>query len=243
MSTTNNIIERLKIDQEYYRGVGKNYISNSDIGTLLKNPKMFGVERSDDLNLAKGRLFHQLLLEPNKAQDFPVIDVSSRNTKAYKEFVKECGTFALLSKEVNEVYSYVEEVERNIRFLKLINNCEKEVPKVGELFGAPFKGRADMVTDDCIYDLKTTRNIHEFRWSAKRYNYDSQAYIYQELFGKPMVFLVVCKETLQTGIFTCSNLFIESGRDKVERAVDVYERFFGQNPDEDINTYYITEEL
>ena len=115
MSTTNNIIEKLKNDQEYYRGVGKEYISNSDIGTLLRNPKMFGSERPDDLNLAKGRLFHQMLLEPEKAHDFPVIDVGSRNTKRYKEFVAEIGTFALLLKEVNEVHSYVTQVERNVR--------------------------------------------------------------------------------------------------------------------------------
>ena len=238
-----NVINKLKNDQEYYYGIGKQYISNSDIGTLLRNPKMFGSERPDDLNLAKGRLFHQMLLEPEKTHDFPVIDVSSRNTKRYKEFVAEIGTFALLLKEVNEVHSYVKAVNANFDFFTLINNCEKEIPQIGELFGAPFKGRADMVTEDCVYDLKTTRNIHEFRWSAKRYNYDSQAYIYQELFEKPMVFLVVCKETMQTGMFTCSNLFIESGRDKVEKAVGVYERFFGEDPEENINAYYITEQL
>ena len=30
---------------------------------------------------------------------------------------------------------------------------------------------------------------------------------------------------------------------KVERAVEVYKRFFGENPMEDINSYYISEEL
>ena len=140
-----NVINKLKNDQEYYYGIGKQYISNSDIGTLLRNPKMFGSERPDDLNLAKGRLFHQMLLEPEKAHDFPVIDVSSRNTKRYKEFVAEIGTFALLLKEVNEVHSYVKAVNANFDFFTLINNCEKETPQIGELFGAPFKGRADMV--------------------------------------------------------------------------------------------------
>jgi hypothetical protein len=75
------ILNKLKDNNEYYHGVGKQYLSNSDIGALLNNPKMFGVSREDDINLAKGRLFHELLLEPDKAIDFPVIDVSSRNTK------------------------------------------------------------------------------------------------------------------------------------------------------------------
>ena len=52
------ILNKLKDNNEYYHGVGKQYLSNSDIGTLLNNPKMFGVSREDDINLAKGRLFH-----------------------------------------------------------------------------------------------------------------------------------------------------------------------------------------
>ena len=31
-----NIIEILKDDNEYYNGIGRQYLSNSDIGTLLK---------------------------------------------------------------------------------------------------------------------------------------------------------------------------------------------------------------
>ena len=37
------VIEKLREDQEYYGGVGKQYLSNSDIGTLLKNPEDFGI--------------------------------------------------------------------------------------------------------------------------------------------------------------------------------------------------------
>ena len=238
-----NVIEKLKDDKEYYHGVGKQYISNSDIGALLKNPKLFGVSREDDINLAKGRMFHQLLLEPEKAHDFPIVDVSSRNTKKYKEFVAEIGTFALLSKEVDDVMSYVHAINSNFDFFNIIEGSEHEVPVIGELFGVPFKGKADIVTEYDVYDLKTTRNIHEFKWSARRYNYDSQAYIYQELFGKPMTFLVVCKETLQTGKFVCTENFVDGGREKVEMAVEVYKRFFGDNPMEDIDSYYHTEAL
>lgn len=239
----NTIIELLKNDKEYYNGVGKEYISNSDIGTLLRTPKDFGTPREDDVNLAKGRLFHQLILEPEKVQDFPTIDASNRNTKKYKEFVAELGTFALLNKEVDDTMAYVNAIKSNFDFFKLISQSEYEVPIIGELFGVPFKGKADMVTEDTIYDLKTTRNINEFRWSTKRYNYDSQAYIYSELFERDIIFLVVCKETLQTGAFTCSDDFIESGRKKVERAVDVYKRFFGKEAKEDIRSYYLVDEL
>ena len=81
------ILEQLKNDKEYYSGIGKNYLSNSDIGTLLKNPKEFGLDRPDNINFAKGRLFHQYILEPNKITGCHSIDVSSRNTKKYKEYI------------------------------------------------------------------------------------------------------------------------------------------------------------
>ena len=41
----NEIIEKLKDDKEYYGGVGKQYLSNSDIGALLNNPKEYGASR------------------------------------------------------------------------------------------------------------------------------------------------------------------------------------------------------
>jgi hypothetical protein len=53
------ILELLKDDREYYGGVGKNYLSNSDIGTLLENPKEYGKPREDNKAFAEGRYFHQ----------------------------------------------------------------------------------------------------------------------------------------------------------------------------------------
>ena len=36
---SDTIIKQLKDDKEYYGGIGKNYLSNSDIGALLFKPK------------------------------------------------------------------------------------------------------------------------------------------------------------------------------------------------------------
>ena len=62
-----DIISKLRDDEEYYNGIGRQYLSNSDIGTLLKNPKDFGTKREDSKEFAMGRYFHQLFLEPSKA--------------------------------------------------------------------------------------------------------------------------------------------------------------------------------
>ena len=80
-------INRLLIDEDYYGSFGKQYLSNSDIGSLLNNPKDFRKPQPDNINFHKGRYFHQLILEPDKASETNFIDVSSRVTKAYKETV------------------------------------------------------------------------------------------------------------------------------------------------------------
>jgi len=77
-----NILELLKNDREYYSGVGKNYLSNSDIGTLLSNPQDYGKSRGDNKSFAEGRYFHQLILEPEKAAATPFVDASTRNDEA-----------------------------------------------------------------------------------------------------------------------------------------------------------------
>jgi len=103
-----------------------------------------------------------------------------------------------------------------------------EQPGIVRLFGNMWKGKADIINEDeqLIIDLKTSADISKFKWSANKYNYDSQAYIYKEMFGYDMLFIVMDKTTHQIGIFDCSDEFYESGRDKVVRATESYELFF-----------------
>lgn len=118
-----------------------------------------------------------------------------------------------------------------------------EEPAVGEIKNMMWKGKADIVTNDCIIDLKTTGDINKFKWSAKAYNYDSQCYIYQQLFDRPLVFYVIDKATGQLGIFRPTENFIRGGEAKVERAIEVYNRFFSEDSTDDIANHYIDETL
>ena len=151
------ILEKLTDDQEYYHGAGKNYLSNSDIGTLLRNPKEFGVSRPDTKEFAVGRYFHQVILEPDKAEEFPVIDVATRNNKAYREFIAEKQIeIALLQKEKDDVHSWVSAINSNIIFFDELYspNNEYEVPMIKEIKGLMWKGKADILAPDKIIDLK-----------------------------------------------------------------------------------------
>lgn len=241
-----NIIEILKDDKEYYGGVGKKYLSNSNIYNLLKNPKAFGLSQDDSKELLFGRHFHHLILEPEKAKDVEYVDVKSRVSKAYKEYVAENNSgMVMLKHEVEHAERLVKAMMGNEYFRDLIMDDfnEYEVPAIGEIEGALWKGKADIVGTDCLYDLKTSSDIGRFKYKVNDYNYDSQAYIYQELFGKPLVFLVIDKTSEMLGEYTVSEDTLDRGRRKVAKAVEVYNKFFSEKATLDINQYFFNEEV
>lgn len=243
---SDKIIKQLKDDKEYYGGVGKNYLSNSDIGALLSNPKEYGVQKEDNVNFSKGRLFHHLILEPEKVQDWNTVDVSSRNTKKYKEILAESNEpFLLLQKEYDDITELAKVMTANIDFYDMIyaNGNQFEVPAIGEIGGVMWKGKADIVCDECLIDIKTTSDINKFIYSARMYNYDSQAYVYHTLFGKPLKFLVIDKTNGQLGVFETTTDFIEKGAEKVQKAIEVYNKFFGKDATDNVKQYYRHVEL
>lgn len=240
-------LELLKDDEQYYKGIGKKYLSNSDIGSLLNDPATFGVPKENNVNFVKGRLFHYMLIEPEKVGTIPFIDIGSRNAKAYKDAVNNSEEdIILLKKEVLEIEYLAGAMKNNSYFASHIYEMgnQYEVPAIKEVFGLIWKGKTDILkADNLIIDLKSTSNLKDFKWSAKKYNYDSQAYLYREFFGKDMLFLVGEKGTNKLAEFPCAESFYESGKHKVEQAVEQYHRFFGSNPTEDIRSWFHKEEL
>ena len=124
------------------------------------------------------------------------------------------------------------------------SDTEYETPGINEINGEMCQGNSDIINhnEKLVIDLKTTADIQKFKWSASKYNYDSQAYIYSELFGYEMVFIVIDKNTGQLGIFDCSPEFYAKGQDKVQRAVESY-RLFYKNNDFDPKQYVINKTL
>mgnify|MGYP003649428423 FL=1 len=85
--------------------------------------------------------------------------------------------------------------------------------------------------------------MDDFRYSAKKYSYDSQAFLYQQIFGVPMKFLAIEKRSGRTAIFECSEEFLAGGEEKVYKAMDVYRRFFGEDATEDVSQYFFISQL
>jgi hypothetical protein len=153
------------------------------------------------------------------------------------------GEICLLQHEVDKIELMQEAVMDNSICRGLIQG-DFEVPAITELFGNKWKGKADIINHDekLIIDLKTTSDIDKFRWSASKFNYDSQAYIYSNLFGYEMLFMVIDKETLRIGLFDCSPDFYKTGEEKVRKATDAYDLFY-KTEDFDSKQYLITKTL
>ena len=211
------IIEKLRNDEDYYGEYGQQFLSNSNIYNLLKFPKLFRVSQPKTKAMLEGSYFHTAMLEPEKLKDYQVIDIASRSTKAYKEACPE-GEILLLQKEKEHLDNLVNTMQDNLEIFDVIyaEGNEFEVPAIQSI---------------------------KFMYSCKTYNYDSQAYLYQRFFNRPLRFYVIDKQSLQLGIYDCSANFIEGGKNKVEKATEIYNKFFSNDKSHDINNYIHKEVL
>jgi len=262
------ILEKLENDDHYYGKFGKQYLSASNIRSLLYFPTEFG-KFEKTLPLLEGRYFHTKILEPEKIGTIPVMDMATRNNKAFKQHCLENDLDSydiLLQKEKDHLENLVDSLVSRWDVFDIIygNNIEYEIPNIMELNGVKFKGKCDILNKNSFYikveddngniteveypegaviDLKTTSNVHKFRHSCREYCYDSQAYIYQKLFNKPMLFVVIDKRTSEVKFAPCSQEFIDSGQHKVEKAIKVFKKFFSDDKTHNISDYIYKEIL
>ena len=103
------ILEKLKDDDNYYGDFGKQWLSNSDIGALLNSPRNFQ-KRDEKVHAAylQGGYFHTMILEPHKLDNYQIVNVSTRNSKAYRDI----GHAALLQREVDNMHEMKRVLEK-----------------------------------------------------------------------------------------------------------------------------------
>lgn len=229
-------IEKLLDDKHYYGEFGSKFISNSNIKPMMDDIEGFCYRRRKKIKEDKsaemlfGNLFHHMVLEPHKLEDYSFVDVGSRNTKKYKEAKEQNnGEELLLQPEHDKCLKMADKLLSNKEAFDLIDltETEKEVPEFGMVLDGgiyQWKGKADIVNEKLgvVVDLKTTSSLDRFSSSSRTYNYDSQAYIYRKLFNKEVVFLVMDKNTFKIAIVHPSDAAYERGEEKVARAEELY---------------------
>ena len=231
-----SLIEKMDDDDFYYGHLGKVALSSSIIKTLLKSPKEYlrylnkgGDEDSQPLR--DGKLFHWRVLEPHKFDDLHVIDVSSKNTRAFKDAVIHEGNMVFTKKEVDNAITLAEAMTRNQEIADYLEGSDFEVPQIQMIDGIPIRGKADILKGNEIIDLKTTADLRGFMYSARKFGYDLQAYLYLQLFPECDTFTFICidKKTQDLGIYSCSEEFLASGKEKLERGLALYKKYFADN--------------
>ena len=160
------IIDRLRNDDDYYGEYGNQFLSNSHINKLLKNPMSLYDKTPNNPNFLVGGYFHTAILEPDKLKNYKVVECTTRNTKKYKEI--SGGELCLLQHEVDKIEVLIDKVIKNDVCKGLIqpSNYEYELPGITEINGVKWKGKADIINHDdkLIVDLKTTSDLDAFRW-------------------------------------------------------------------------------
>ena len=95
------ILKKLEQDEHYYGDFGNQYLSNSHVGRLIKDPlRAFEPSKPSPAFLVGG-YFHTCILEPNKIDKYKVVKSTTRNTKEYKDV--SGGELCLLQHEVDTI--------------------------------------------------------------------------------------------------------------------------------------------
>ena len=236
------LLDNMFEDDFYYGYLGKNALSSSSLKMLIQSPKTYKYVTKygsgETQALRDGKLFHTMILEPHKIDDLVIVDVATKAGKAYKE-AKEQGLDVYTTKEIKDAERLADALLRNDEAISYMNKAQFEVPAISMIDGIPFRAKADILKDNLIVDLKTTTGLNEFRYSASKYSYDLQAYLYREMFGVDnFTFVAIDKGSLDIGIFECSDEFYESGKRKLEQGIANYKYFFGSD-EVDLNQYVL----
>jgi hypothetical protein len=237
------LLDNMMSDEFYYGYLSKAALSSSSAKMLIGSPKTYTYVTKygspESQALRDGWLFHTAILEPEVFDSQVFVDVESKNSKAYK-LAKEKHGKVFTKKEKRDAERMADAFYKNETAKSYLIKSEFEVPAIGEVMGFPFRGKADILGEGRICDLKSTQDLASFPYSAKKYSYDMQCYLYCNLFNiepKDFTFIAIAKGSLDIGIYHCSDDFYFSGEQKTEKAIQTYKTFFIDGVD--IDGYYL----
>lgn len=224
------LLEKMKDDSFYFGYMGQNSLSSSSIKTLAKNPlkylKSIGGESQSNSAYDFGSLFHWYVLEPEVYNKQVFLDIPRRSGVEWREALSK-NDRVFLQKDKMKVEEIAESFLSCSRMDYILKHSRPEVPAVGYINGLCFRGKADILGDGYIADLKTCQNLKYFKSDARKFGYAAQVYIYCNLFGidfSDFVFIAVDKSTGDFGFFTVSEEFYLSGAEIVHQGIENYKK-------------------
>jgi len=228
--TKQELLSKMDNDEFYYGYLGQHALSSSSCKKLLQSPYAYHkslTEKQQNVQaLRDGQLIHLMVLEPHKVEYLTFTD-GTKASKEYKLAVEEVGTHNVFTNsEYYKAKKIAERVRNQSDIKAMLDGAEYEIPEIGYYNGLPFRGKVDILKGGVVIDLKTTSDLSSFERSANFFSYDLQAALYLELFNAfEFEFIVVDKNTLDVGIYKCSERFIDSGKRKLDIATQNYQDY------------------
>jgi len=224
-----DIVKEMESDAFYYEVLGTRALSSSACKPLMASANEYIEslsQKTDTSAFREGRLVHLAILEPSKMNDLHIVNVKGRKTKTFTEAVEEHGYYNVYTMDEYNLAMRCHDAVHNSEASHLITDCQYEIPEIKMIEGIAFRAKADAIDlfGNMIVDLKTTSmSVKKFKSAARNFSYALQAYLYKEIFGIDRFwFLVVNKNTLDVGIFECSDEFLFSGEEMLETAITEY---------------------
>lgn len=214
-------------------------VSRGFLVDLLRSPAhaKHNRENRKDATLAMnlGTALHTKVLEPELFESQFLVAKIDRRTTAGKELdakAKADNLIVLDPDDGKEIDEMVASIKAHAGAKKLLVNGKPEVSLFSKLDGIDIKARLDYIRNDgIILDLKTTNDASpdSFMKSIINFDYHTQAAFYLDIassLGLPAIhfaFIAVEKDApYAVGVYTLTDDFIELGRTRYKRALEIY---------------------
>lgn len=182
-------IENLS-NEDYHSN--REYHSQSRLKKVLRSLAHFQLDEAKETpQMISGRIVHDALLTPNEfTQNYTLGLEGDRRTKEgkakFKEFEENCeanGLTPINSKDYEMLMGMIEAVHAHPIARNILSIEQKEVSyfvELPEFPGLKLKCRPDLYDAPAIFDLKTTKDASEEKFSKDivNYGYDFQAAFY-----------------------------------------------------------------
>lgn len=174
-----------------------------------------------------GTLAHALVLGGDP--EWVVSPYDNFRTKAAQEWRAAQTKIVITEADFDQILATANAIRRHPLAMQLVESCELEQKLTAKVEGIDFVGYADGISKDrkTLFDLKTTGQFDQFKWTAFKNDFDLQASVYR-LFGDEADYYFIVAETVapyRVQIFGASEEFYDGGNVKLQKTIEEFKKF------------------